>query len=101
MTDQTEYITDAIELHPFAVVVHRKFAGHTADCTCTQCTPVLKEMLWFGEEITTDPVPEDGLCRTCGKQLTLAARGNFEMIGQYRIVNRWYHRCCAPQQNSQ
>ena len=84
-------LAHAIEENPNAVVKYRSTEGHTADCSCTGCRPVLKENLWYGTEET---VPENLKCEICGNLLTLAAKGLFEIIGSYTLVQKWYHPCC-------
>lgn len=91
-------LANAIRENPRAKIIQRSNRLHGDECRCSGCTPVLKELMWFGhtEPQPHDSVPESCRCKWCGEPLELACRGVFELIGHYSHVTKWYFRCnCA------
>lgn len=93
-TVYSEILQQALQDNPNALLKVRRNLSHSPACSCPECTPVLVEIQWYGEDnpSETDPVPQSGVCG-CGKPLTLAARGLLEIYGEYSLVNKWYNRC--------
>lgn len=92
MDTNDSILAHAIAENPNAVVKYRTVEGHINDCSCMGCRPVLTENLWYG---SVEPAPENLKCVACGNPLTLAARGLFEVIGSYTLVQKWWFPCCS------